>query len=179
MLPSCLFFRREWPIQGGECDQLSGDSPSIIIRLEYTCTVYSTHNRFLPQWSRGWQGEALAVPAQCSLPANLSWHRQILHHRWLQVSHTQYTCTLEQYTKLELGDIMSRVKKYYFLFPSLSRKKLSKLWLGKDFLILWPLFLVTIMTARWVLMTGRPSERLETLTPSLMIPGNSWAVDNF
>ena len=23
--------RREWPIQGGECDQLSGDTPSIII----------------------------------------------------------------------------------------------------------------------------------------------------
>ena len=27
-----LFFcRREWPVQGGECDQLSGDKPSIII----------------------------------------------------------------------------------------------------------------------------------------------------
>ena len=62
----------------------------------------------------------------------------------------------------------------FSLFPSLSWKKLSKLWLGKYFLILWPLFLVMIMTARWVLMTGRPSERLETLTPSLMIPGKSW-----
>ena len=25
------FSRREWPVQGGECDQLSGDKPSIII----------------------------------------------------------------------------------------------------------------------------------------------------
>ena len=64
-----------------------------------------------------------------------------------------------------------RVKKYYFSFP-LSKKKLSKLWLGKYFLLSWPLFPVTIMTARWVLMTGRLSERLETLTPLLTIPGN-------
>ena len=28
---SILICRREWPIQGGECDPLSGDTPSIII----------------------------------------------------------------------------------------------------------------------------------------------------
>ena len=29
--PNNQLRRREWPIQGGECDQLSGDTPSIII----------------------------------------------------------------------------------------------------------------------------------------------------
>ena len=79
----------------------SGQSQSTLVQYcQYTCTVhrvhlYSTQNRFLLQWSRGWQGQALALPAQCSLPSNLSGHLQILHHRWLQVSHRQYTCTLE------------------------------------------------------------------------------------